>query len=671
VDKPRLTVHPAGNKRETAEGIVVKAWALLTCALAAAWGAERADAQRAGENAVRSAYDAFGVSVGNERVGLYTDRDARGFSPVSAGNVRIDGLYFDIRSNFPNRLVASSQIKVGLSAQGYAFPAPTGIVDYSLRAERQDNSVSVFGQVGPLTSYSAEIDGFVRVSDTISISAGANVRREETIEDIPIDSSWGAGFVTRWRPSQQLDVAGFYGRGERHDIRATPLVFTSGPFLPPDIEPTGFAQDWTEFDGYIESYGAYGRLALSDAWTLRTGLFRYNTGAEGLVSDLFLRTDAAGRSALHRVTKELPNEQRSLSGEARLTGVFEGDTLRHTVHVSLRGRDLRRFFGGTAAVNLPTPAQIGVRVNEPAPTTWAFGQQARDEVTHTAAGVAYALARRGWGEASVSVQQTFYEKTVTPPAGAPETLRDEPLFVNGALALTPTKKLALYASITRGLEEAPPAPENAVNAQQAPPAIETQQLDFGLRYALTPRLRMILGYFSIEKPYFNLDGAQLYRQLGQERHAGIEASLTGALRDDLNVIVGVVQMEPEVNGPDVDAGLIGDRPVSQPDTTIKVNFDYRPSWLGGSSLDLAWSYASERAATMAGFAALGGEQLETEAFATLDLGGRYRFQIGDNPATLRVQVQNVADAFAWQVHPSGALYQSNPRGVLATLAIDY
>jgi hypothetical protein len=34
-------------------------------------------------------------------------------------------------------------------------------------------------------------------------------------------------------------------------------------------------------------------------------------------------------------------------------------------------------------------------------------------------------------------------------------------------------------------------------------------------------------------------------------------------------------------------------------------------------------------------------------------------------------VQNVADAFAWQVHPSGALYQSNPRGVLATLAIDY
>lgn len=52
-------------------------------------------AQRAGESAVDAAEDAFGTRVGNESIGLYGPYNARGFSPVSAGNVRIEGLYFE------------------------------------------------------------------------------------------------------------------------------------------------------------------------------------------------------------------------------------------------------------------------------------------------------------------------------------------------------------------------------------------------------------------------------------------------------------------------------------------------------------------------------------------------------------------------------------------------
>ena len=50
---------------------------------------------RADENAVRQAGDAFGTSIGREVIGLYNQMSVRGFSPVAAGNVRIDGLYFD------------------------------------------------------------------------------------------------------------------------------------------------------------------------------------------------------------------------------------------------------------------------------------------------------------------------------------------------------------------------------------------------------------------------------------------------------------------------------------------------------------------------------------------------------------------------------------------------
>ena len=52
-------------------------------------------AQRAQENAVSSADDAFGSSVGLESTGIYSEQDTRGFSPSKAGNARIDGVYYD------------------------------------------------------------------------------------------------------------------------------------------------------------------------------------------------------------------------------------------------------------------------------------------------------------------------------------------------------------------------------------------------------------------------------------------------------------------------------------------------------------------------------------------------------------------------------------------------
>ena len=50
---------------------------------------------RSDENAIRTAEDAFGTSIGRETIGLYSSQNIRGFSPISAGNARIEGLYFD------------------------------------------------------------------------------------------------------------------------------------------------------------------------------------------------------------------------------------------------------------------------------------------------------------------------------------------------------------------------------------------------------------------------------------------------------------------------------------------------------------------------------------------------------------------------------------------------
>src|SRR5688500_14345678 len=90
-------------------------------------------AQRTGENPVTAAEDAFGTRVGGESIGLYHTGNVRGFSPLAAGNVRLEGLYYDRQADFTGRLVEGNVIRVGLSALGDPFPAPTGIVDYRLR----------------------------------------------------------------------------------------------------------------------------------------------------------------------------------------------------------------------------------------------------------------------------------------------------------------------------------------------------------------------------------------------------------------------------------------------------------------------------------------------------------------------------------------------------------
>ena len=100
-------------------------------------------AQRAQDNAVTKAGDAFGTMVGNQTIGLYTPTNARGFSPAEASNVRIEGLYFDQQTAIDPYLFSGSDVRVGIAAQSYAFPSPSGIADLKLRMPADGDGASV------------------------------------------------------------------------------------------------------------------------------------------------------------------------------------------------------------------------------------------------------------------------------------------------------------------------------------------------------------------------------------------------------------------------------------------------------------------------------------------------------------------------------------------------
>jgi iron complex outermembrane receptor protein len=634
---------------------------LITVAALAAL-ATPAFAQRADDNAVKSADDAFGTSVGNETIGLYNPYEVRGFSAIDAGNVRIDGLYFD-RQTDPTQLISpGNSMRVGISAQGYPLPAPTGIVDYELVRVGDTRVVSVVGGYGPFGATFAEVDAKLPlVPGRFGVALGAAYtapRFESGVTERDVALSVAA----QWRPTDRIEIIPFFGRTETRDSEAAPLFFVGGPYLPPRVKRGRFTgQDWADNEGVGTNYGLVSTIGLAAGWTARAGIFHSQYEARHQFADLFLDTTEAGVGQ-HLIIADPPARFASTSGELRLSRTFDAGPTRNTVHLIVRGRDQHRRYGGSDVLDFG-PAQIGVPVDLPEPV-FAFGPQTRDEVRQWTGALAYQGRLGPRLEVTAGLQRTRYRKTVTEPGGLAVMGRDNAWLYNVAGAFKATDRLAFYGSYTTGLEEGGVAPPNAINKDAAPPAIHTKQLDAGLRYAIAPQLRLVAGVFDVRKPYYSLDGASLYRLLGEERHQGIELSLSGQLAKGLNVVAGTVLMRPRVSGEEVDAGLIGKIPVAQLTRLTIVAADYQIPQVKGLSVSATLQSISSRQASL-------DNRLSIPARNVLDVAARYRFEVAGAQASVRVAVGNVFDKFGWRTNGSAVFTTNAQRRYSVTVAADF
>lgn len=625
-------------------------------------------AQRANENAVKAAGDAFGTSVGNERIGLYNANDVRGFSPIAAGNIRIEGLAVTEHGGFGGRIVGGSTIRVGLTAQSYPFLAPTGIADFSLRNSGKEAVLSPVLYLGPHGTRALDVDAQIPiVDDRLSLAGGASYRYEENFpgED---SRTLQAGGVLRWRPRERTELKSFYGRTKVVDDRDIPLIFNAGPYLPPKIERRNFGLDYAATDVERQFYGGVGSAQLSDNWQVRAGLFRWENDQKLGLTELYRNVQRDG-SAQRTLVAQKDQTAKSTSGELRSSySVTEGDR-RHIIHLAARGRDTKRGYGGADVRNLG--AGVIGKAMDVAEPDFNFGPLSREEVRQITGGIGYEGRWLKVGELSLGVQKTDYEKNTLIPGRPALVTKDSPWLYNGTLALHLSNALVAYAGYTRGLEESGVAPQNAVNRNSAPPALLTSQRDAGLRYAILPRVSLVAGLFDVRKPYFNVDPDRVFRELGTVRHRGVELSLAGQPIEGLSVVAGAVLLDADVSGEAVDLGVIGPKPVGTTGRTIRANFDYRLPFFEPLSVDLGVSNQAGQVASVLRYDELGGRQLMTEGQTLFDIGARYRFKAGATPATLRAQITNVFDTYNWKVNQSAAFRFIDTRRFLLSLAADF
>ncbi|WP_165356265.1 TonB-dependent receptor domain-containing protein [Sphingosinicella sp. BN140058] len=624
-------------------------------------------AQRADENVVKAADDAFGTSVGNEKIGLYNAGDVRGFSPTSAGNIRVEGLSVTEHGGFTSRIAAGSTIRVGLTAQGYPFPAPTGIADYALRASADEAILSPILYLGPNRTVAVDIDAQLPiVRDRLSLAAGLAYRYEEAFrgED---SRTFQAGGVLRWRPSDRVELRSFYARSAIMDDLDIGNIFTGGSYLPPRIARRYFGLDWIRTEVRRHFYGSAATVRISDAWQIRAGLFRSENHVLLNPVELYRNVQPDGTGDRTVVTTR-DQTAKSTSGDARASFAVTDGVRRHTLHVAVRGRRTERRYGGADVQELG-PAVIGRQMAVPEPV-FDFGPLSHDEIRQVTAGMGYELRWPGVAELSLGLQKTDYRKTSLVPDRPALITNAGPWLYNGTLALYLTERLVAYGGYTRGLEDSATAPSNALNRNMAPPALRTSQRDAGLRYAILPRLSLVAGLFDVRKPYFNTDPERFYRQLGTVRHRGIELSLAGQPSAGLTVVAGAVFLDADVAGDAVDLGVIGPKPVGTSARTFRANLDYRFPFFDALSLDLGITSLAGEVASPRGPGALGGRQLRTKPRTTIDIGGRFRFRVGDAPVTVRAQITNIFNLYAWDVAPNASFKFIENRRFLLTLAAD-
>jgi iron complex outermembrane receptor protein len=635
--------------------------AMVVCAVYCMLHLVVASAQRTDENAVTTAEDAFGVTIGRETLGLYTTSSVRGFSPTAAGNARVDGLYFDQVWALNSRLRRTTTIRVGPSAQSYPFPAPTGIVDHSVRIPGAEPSLSLLLSTDEWGGWSVEADAVAPlVADRLSFGVGAGLFEDEYYDGS--DASYrNAGASIRWTATPALEIVPFGARSEARDEEVGPIYVPAGSFLPPRIARRRHdGPVWTDYAGTAINYGLVANYAPEGDWRVRFGAFHSLLDDNSSYANLLVNLQPDG-SAERLIVADPPSKLASSSGELRATRSTSAGAWLHLLHLTLRARDRRHRYDGSDTLLLG-PTHIGERATDPKPAL-DFGTQTRDQITQTTVGVAYELRWARRGQLGVGVQRSSYEKHIERPTGETRT-SDEPWLYNVAGAYDFSELLTAYASYTRGLEESGPAPESAVNRNEALPAIHTRQADAGIRYALTPSIKLLAGVFDVTKRYFTLDAANRYAALGDVTHRGVELSVSGTLVEGLDVVAGAVLMDPEVTGPDVQGGALGSRPVGQAKRAALLNIDWRPAGLASVSVDLGVRHTSQVPATRDNL-------VELPARTLIDVGGRYRFAIGRVPATLRFSLTNVTDEYGYELRGSGAYRTIPGRQAAAYLTVDW
>lgn len=621
------------------------------------------------ENAVTSAADAFGTSVGFESTGIYSEIDARGFSPQKAGNIRIDGVYIDPVATVSFRLRTSQAIRVGYAALDHPFPAPTGIADNLLRTTGERFTVGVGLHKTQYGGFVKDMDAQIPIlGPALGLALGVSQGHA-----INVDGASSENMAVTLKPVIRfsgIELSPFASLGTLREGLAKPLVVLDKTTIPePPRVKRYYGSFWSKNSSDNINAGATLKAAITPRLSLRAGMFRSSISRiENYTERFTIGTDPT--QAAHTVIADPKQDIRSWSGEAQLAWRLGGARWQHRLIAGFRGRNRRTESGGSDMRNFGM-VRFGETDDELKPA-FRFSPVNRGTVRQTAFLLGYVGRIEGLGRINLGLQRADFKadfESATGASGAPAR-RERDWLYNASLAFELNEHLTLYAGTQRGLEDSGTAPEIAANRNEQLPPTRSKQYEAGLRWAHGD-LAVVVSAFEISKPYFSFDAQNIFTDLGTVRHRGIEASLSGSPLPNLSVLAGAIVMDPEVVGKARELGRVGPRPFGTPAVYARLDANYRTRFFGGLTPTLSVTYQGSRAASSRPLRPDSDDQLMLPRHVSVDIGARQPLRLGRYPATIRVVMQNAFDDTGWKVLASNVLQPEDRRRFTAEILVDF
>ena len=621
----------------------------LALATAAAWVSSASNvAAQQNRDATASAVDAFGETVGAEEIGLYNTSVIRGFNPQNSGALRIDGFFFARAGGVASGAVDRRSVNVGVNAAPLNYPSPSGIVNIHLKTFSPGDRILELS-LNSLGWFSPTLDANFSVANSkgdFGAAGGFQLEPHLIAPDGSLTHEYYVGVVPGWRISDSVRLHALLSYGHANYDRGFWGNVLSGATLPP-TQSTNVLLPPRAAAG--KEYAATGGLFLDGSfdggWRVGASVIY---SANGLFTD-FTSFDYDASALVHATLVNIPEQTtRAFTLETRASKDFRWLGADHQATVAFRYRNSEAINSDTTSFDLGI---VDARhpVYPSVPDFVDNGLRSSDIVNQEVVSFDYGGVYWGSVQLRAGVDLTRHGERFDPLSGVGASdKRQDFAFPHASIIYSPFKHTALFASYSRGLEDSGVAPSFAVNGNEVLPAALAKATELGFRQAVSPSLTLIVAGFVVQKPTPGLQAGGVFSLVGEERHRGMEMSLTGQLAPLTRIVLGAVAMDQSLSGPLVSSGEVGSHPVGTAPKVAAGNIVQTLPFARTWSVDAQFRLNDRKYIDTANLA-------RTKAFFVLNIGARHEFHIGRSSAELRLVATNVLDTKGWNVDTSGAI----------------
>lgn len=559
------------------------------------------------------------------------------------------------------------EVLKGASALYYGFSAPSGIVNYVTKRAGRDPVNAVGLKIDSNGSAIAHGD-WGRIfgeQDEFGLRLNAAGGLAGTYLDGAGDGN--RSFVSAafdWRATDRLVISLDAEYDRRRTVEqvgvALPPVVNGAIALPRTVDPARLVgPDWAVFRTESTNVQLRADYALDDNWalTLEAGrseverdrtlpIFRFTNGAAAV---------ASGAGRIQGNIQQAHNVTNLVRAEA--TGIVNTGPLVHNLTLGVARADKsadpihQRNYNATQNLYNPVPLTSVTIAARPAnPTTEALdtvdtGTYAIDRIEISPQWQAIAGLR--YSKYRLDQDTEHYRASKTTPMAA--------------LIYKPTDELSVYGSYSKALEEGETAPNGTVNEGTRMRPGVSDQMELGTRMELDNGTLLSAAVFSIERPGYYTNAANVFTADGKQQYRGLEVSAQGKFTRQLSWMTALALLDPQFK--DTTAQYDGKLPENAAKRTASLFLSYDLAALPGLSVNGGAFYTGRRPVNDLNQAWLGGVTLYS-------LGAQYRSALLGKNTTLQFNVDNVAD----KQYCAGAgtrLSAGAPRTFKAGIRVDF